>query len=76
MAPVVDDATLTAKVKTRLRGERLAQLTEGVRGVVNQLTVEGRAASAMDERPLATAAPAASPPTGFIGHHTGALSRA
>jgi hyperosmotically inducible periplasmic protein len=54
----------------KARAEELARLTAGVKSVVNELTVEGRAAGATDERAPATAAPAASPATGFIGRHT------
>jgi len=50
----------------RRKAEELARLTAGVRGVVNELTVEGRAA----QEPATRDAASASPVSAFTGRHT------
>jgi hypothetical protein len=53
-------------LEDKRKAEELARLTAGVRGVVNELTVEGRAA----QQPAVSDTPSASPATAFAGRHT------
>jgi len=48
------------------KAEELAKLTDGVRRVVSELTVQ----SAASDRPATHESPAASPSTAFMGRHT------